>query len=87
MSEEEDGPEITTDARRFTGVGADAVRVNEGHDEIPIDVARLDPVEPRRIVVSRMTFSPPFPGKLLGKIERVWHGWVWSWSPPETRSS
>ena len=74
MSEE--GAEITIDARRFAGVWANAVRVNGSHDEITIDFARLDPVEPRGIVVSRVTFSPPFPRTLMDELERVWHDWV-----------
>jgi hypothetical protein len=51
MSEEGNGPEITIDTRRFAGVWANAVRVDGSH-----------PVEPRGIVVSRVTFSPPFQG-------------------------
>ena len=41
MSEEEDAPEITIDARRFAGVWANAIRVNGGQDEITMDFARL----------------------------------------------
>ena len=55
MSEGDDGPEITIDARRFAGVWANAIRVNGGHDEITMDFARLDPVEPRGMVVARVT--------------------------------
>jgi hypothetical protein len=58
--DEDDQPEIMIDARRFAGVWANAVRVNGSQDEITIDFARLDPVEPRGIVVARVTRSPPF---------------------------
>jgi len=82
---DDDGPEITIDARRFAGVWANAVRVNGSDDEITIDFARLDPVEPRGIVVSRVTCSPRFLRTLMDELERVWHDWVWDSSPPETR--
>ena len=86
MSDDE-GAEITIDVRRFAGVWANAVRVNGSHDEITIDFARLDPVEPRGIVVSRVTFSPQFLRTLMDELERVWHDWVWDSSPPGTRDS
>jgi len=86
MSEEEDGPEITIDARRFAGVWANAIRVNGGHDEITMDFARLDPVEPRGMVVARVTCSPVFVRTVIDELERVWQDWVWGSSPPETRS-
>ena len=81
MSDE--GAEITIDARRFAGVWANAVRVNGSHDEITIDFARLDPVEPRGIVVSRVTCSPLFLrthlplrlGKSLAHIEHLMNKW------------
>ncbi len=80
-----DEPEITIDARRFAGVWANAVRVNGSSDEITIDFARLDPVEPRGIVVARVTCSPAFLRTVMDELERVWHDWVWESSPPETR--
>ena len=82
---ENDLPEITIDARRFAGVWANAVRVNGGLDEVTIDFARLDPVEPRGIVVARVTCSPQFVRTLLDELERIWHDWMWESSPPETR--
>jgi hypothetical protein len=78
--------EITIDARRFAGVWANAVRVNGSNDEITIDFARLDPVEPRGIVVSRVTCSPQFLRTLMDELERVWQHWMWGSSPPEMRS-
>ena len=53
-----DEPEVTIDARRFAGVWANAVRVNGSNDEITMDFVRLDPVEPRGIVVSLVTCCP-----------------------------
>ena len=82
-----DEPEVTIDARRFAGVWANAVRVNGSNDEITMDFVRLDPVEPRGIVVSRVTCSPQFLRTLMDELERVWHDWMWGSSPPETRSS
>ena len=86
MSNDEDVPEITIDARRFAGVWANAIRVNGGQDEITMDFVRLDPVEPRGIVVARITCSPPFLRTVIDELERVWQDWVWGSSPPETRS-
>ena len=66
-------------------MGEYAVRVNGSDDEITIDFARLDPVEPRGIVVARVTCSPRFLRTLMDELERVWHNWVWDALPPEMR--
>jgi len=58
-------------------MGEYAVRVNGSDDEITIDFARLDPVEPRGIVVARATCSPKFLRTLMDELERVWNDWVW----------
>ncbi len=52
---EDDPPEITIDARPFAGVLANGVRVTGKSDEFTIDFVRLDPVEPRGMVVARVT--------------------------------
>jgi hypothetical protein len=87
MSEEEDeAAEITIDARRFAGVWANAIRVNGGQDEITMDFIRVDPVEPRGMVVARVTCSPQFLRDVIDRLEDVWHDWVWKTRPPEMGS-
>lgn len=82
---EDDSPEITIDARRFAGVWANGVRVTGKSDEFTIDFVRLDPVEPRGMVVARVTCSPTFVRDVMDELERTWHDWMWGSSPPETR--
>ena len=57
-----------------------------GHDEITMDFARFDPVEPRGMVVARVTCSPSFVRRVIDELERVWRDRVWGSSPPETRN-
>ena len=80
-----DDPEITIDARRFVGAWTNAVRVNAQRDEFTIDFVRMDPVQPRGMVVARITCSPPFLREFIDELERVWQNWAWGSSPPETR--
>jgi hypothetical protein len=58
--------------------------VNGRQDEVTMDFVRVDPVEPRGIVVARVTCSPQFLRQLMDELEDVWQHWVWSSSPPET---
>jgi len=68
----DEGTEVTIRARRFAGVWANAARINGSHNEITIDFARLDPVEPRGSVVSLLRPLPHF-RTLMDELECVWH--------------
>jgi hypothetical protein len=59
--------------------------VNAQLDEFTIDFVRMDPVQPRGMVVARVTGSPPFLRKFIDELEQVWQDWVWGSSQPETR--
>ena len=79
-----DEPDVTIDAERFAGVWANAVEVEAWADEVTMDFIRMDPVEPRGMVVARVTCSPAFLRTLVDKLEGVWQNWAWRSSSPET---
>jgi len=78
-----EGVEVSIDRRRFAGVWANASTASARLDEVTIDFVRLDPQEPKGMVVARVTCSPLFLRSLIDDLEHVWHDWVWSTSPPE----
>ena len=79
--------EITIDARRFVGVWANAARVDAKSDEFTIDFIRIDPRQPRGMVVSRVTLSPNFMRDFLDDAEGVWQTWADRSLPPEARGN
>ena len=82
MSDED--AEITIDDRCFAGVWANAAKVEAWADEVTMDFIRIDPVEPRGMVVARVTCSPAFLRNFVDKLEGVWQNWAWRSSSPET---
>jgi uncharacterized protein DUF3467 len=84
VSGDDDQPEveISIDARRFAGVFANASQVEAKPDEFTIDFIRVDPRQPRGMVVARVTVSPNFMRSFLDQGERVWQTWVDSTPPP-----
>jgi hypothetical protein len=77
--------EISIDARRLAGVWANSARVDAKSDEFTIDFIRVDPWQPRAMVVSRVALSPNFVREFLDEAERVWQTWADRTLPPEAR--
>jgi hypothetical protein len=77
--------DITIDARRFAGVWANAVRVSHDVAEFTVDFIRLDPRQPRGMVVSRVTVTPPCFRDSIDRMEASWQTWLWRTMPPEER--
>jgi Protein of unknown function (DUF3467) len=82
---DDEAADIAIDARRFAGVWANAIRVKGDPEEVTMDFVRLDPWQPRGMVVARVTCSPQSLRRFMDELERVWHDWMWGSSPPETR--
>ena len=89
MTGDDDQPEveITIDARRFAGVWANASRVDAGVDDFTIDFIRVDPRQPRGMVVARVTLSPGFMRDFVDDCETVWQTWAERSMPPEARGN
>lgn len=71
------GYDISIDARRFAGAWANAVRVSVDVADLTIDFIRLDPREPRGMVVSRVTLTPRGFRDAMDRMEAAWQTWVW----------
>lgn len=80
-----DDVDVSIDRRRFAGVWANGSSAIAHADEVTIDFVRVDPREPKGMVVARVTCSPGFLRGFIDDLERVWHDWAWRTSPPEPR--
>ena len=77
-----DDADVSIDRRRFAGVWANACSAIAFADEVTIDFVRLDPREPKGMVVARVTCSLAFLRSLIDDLEAVWQDWVWRSRPP-----
>ena len=68
---------------QLAGVWANAARVAWSEHEFTIDFMRVDPFEPRRIVVARVSGSAAFVMQLNDMLRAVWHDWAKLAMPPE----
>jgi hypothetical protein len=78
-----DDADISIGPQHAQGVLANACRAIALVDEVTIDFVRLDPFQPRGIVVSRLTCSPRFLRDLIDELEQIWHDWAWRSQPRE----
>jgi hypothetical protein len=76
-------PRIVVPRELAAGVWANWIRVIYSEHEFTIDFVRLDPFEPRGIVVARISGSPLFVTKLIDMVSAVWHDWARKAMPPE----
>jgi hypothetical protein len=59
------------------------LEVSYSDHEFTIDVVRMDPREPRGIVVARVSGSSLFVMKLIDMLSSVWHDWAKKAMPRE----
>ena len=71
-----DDVDISIGPQHVPGVWANAWRATALADEVTIDLVRLDPFQPRGIVVSRLTCSPRFLRELIDELEQVTRGTI-----------
>jgi hypothetical protein len=86
MAEEEEEPaqpEIVIPSEQLAGVWANWARVRYSRHEFTIDFMRTDPIEPRAIVVARVSGSSLFVMELIDRLRAVWQHWAKGAMPPE----
>jgi Protein of unknown function (DUF3467) len=69
-------PEIIIAPAQLAGVWANWAQVSYTDHEFTIDFVRMDPLEPREIVVARVSSSSLFIMHLIDTLKSVWHAWA-----------
>jgi hypothetical protein len=80
---EEPKLEIIVQPEQLAGVWANEARVGWSEHEFTIDFVRLDPFQPRGIIVARVSGSAAFVMQLIEMLRAVWHDWARKAMPPE----
>jgi len=76
-------PEISIYPEQVAGVWANWAHVASSNHEFTLEFVRIDPFEPRGIVLARVSFSPLFVTQLIDALSAVWQTWVQKALPPE----
>jgi len=75
--------EIFVQPEQLAGVWANRAHVGWSEHEFTIDFVRLDPFQPRGILVARVSGSSAFVMQLIDTLRAVWHDWARKAMPPE----
>ena len=76
-------PEIFIASEQLAGAWANWAQVSYSNYEFTIDFVRMDPLQPRGIVVARVSGSPLFVMQLIDTLNRLWHDWAKKAMPRE----
>ena len=69
-------PEIIIAPQQLAGVWANWAQVSYSNYEFTIDFVRMDPLQPRGIVVARVSSPSLFVMHLIDTLKSVWHDWA-----------
>jgi hypothetical protein len=76
-------PEIFIAPEQLAGAWANWAQVSYSNYEFTIDFVRMDPLQPRGIVVARVSGSSLFVMQLIDTLNRLWHDWAKQAMPRE----
>ena len=75
--------EIFVPPGQLAAVWANEARVAWSEHEFTIDFMRLDPFQPRGVVVARVSASSRFVMQFIDQLRAVWQDWAKKAMPPE----